>query len=185
LDEATLSSLLPRVARGDEEAMQGLFEECRGPLTRFLFRLCRSPEQAEDLVQETFLRIWRYRAGFRGTGKAKSWIYRVALNEWRHSFKKIMKRDGMSEELVEDPEDRNAVRPEDGLVGEEVGAQVRAAIEGLPEEQRTTFILHRFEGLSCREIAEVDGTSRKTVESRLRLALEKLTWKLRKLEEPA
>ena len=162
--------------------MRELFEVAQGPMMRFFFRLCRSAEQAEDLTQNTFLKLWSYRGQYRGTGQAKSYIYRIALNEWRNGFTRERRRNALKEEWHQDMEPEENTSPSSRIEAEETRVQLMAAVEALPDGQRETFILHRFEGLNCREIAESQGYPQKTVESRLRLALEKLTRRLRMSE---
>lgn len=178
MNDTILKPILSRIAGGDRDAVQDLFRRTERPLMRMFYRLSRRPDLSEDLLQGTYLRLWRYRGAYRGQS-ARSYIYRIALNEWRDSRAREQRmetvRDGYAQCRFE-PEVRT---PDSELQLDETRRRVRAAVDALPEAQREVFILHRIEGLSCREIAGVLGRSHRTIESRLRLALEKLTSKLR------
>jgi RNA polymerase sigma-70 factor (ECF subfamily) len=161
--------------------MDELFHCAQVPLVRFFFRLSRCPAAAEDLAQNTFLRLWNYRGSYRGQG-ARCYIYRVALNEWRTNYRREQRRSAVIGDYAKSMTDGEEDPPEAALEREEVRQRVRRAVETLPESQRQAFLLHRIEGLSCREIAQILEVPRKTVESRLRLALQKLITKLRAKE---
>ncbi|MGE3167003.1 MAG: RNA polymerase sigma factor [Planctomycetota bacterium] len=114
----------------------------------------------------------------------RAYLYKVALNEWRRCAgrdrrrRESLTRLGSSELSGED-----SIGPLRSLEELERQRAVWLAIERLPTPQREVFLLHRFEGLSCCQIADVQGEKRKTVESRLRLALLKLTETLRLQED--
>ena len=178
MDESELASLFTRLETDDRGALKYLYLYARGPLMRFFWQLSRRPDRIDDLIQGTFLKLWQYRGRFRGRGLARGYIYRIAMNEWHNQ----LIRDGRQQEIQEATMQKasfESVPPTNETVeSEELRRRVRDAIEELPAAQREAFVLHRFEGLSCREIAEILGRSQKTVESRLRLALQKLTYKL-------
>lgn len=179
MDETTLSQLLRRLAAGDREAVTPLFIEARGPLLGFFYRLCRSTDQAEDLLQNTFLSLWRYRVGYRGIDSARGYLYRVALHEWHRSSQRARRIASMTEPMLEEPRETLTKSPTEGMESDETTVRVRSAIGALPDAQREAILMHRFEGLSCREIAAITGESIKTIESRIRLALLKLAEKLK------
>jgi len=163
--------------------MGELFHLEKSSLMRLFYGLGRNASAAEDLLQNTFLALWRYRRNYRGDGNASAYLYRVAINQWRRYIAKERRgRDTLREvaprrieELVEEPDDP--------VAREETRAAVRRAIDSLPDPQREAFLLHRFQGLSCPQIAASVDKPVKTIESRLRLALEKLTEKLQKREK--
>lgn len=184
MNEELLSPLLRSIAADEEAAFDELFQQVREPLLRMFYRLGRCWNLAEDLLQASCVRLWRYRANFRGQN-ARAYIYRVALNEW-HTHRTREQRQAIAlEEYRGMMHERESEPPEARVESEELKHRVRSAVNALPERQRETFVLHRFEGLSCREIAETLGEPRKTVESRLRLALQKLTSRLRREERRA
>jgi RNA polymerase sigma-70 factor (ECF subfamily) len=180
--EPSLCRLLARIAEDDPEAMVELFEQQRGPLMRLFYGLCRCPATSEDLVQATFVALWRYRRNFSGDGSASAYLYRVAVNQWRRANARERRTKESFQEFAASRVRDLATEPEDPVARDETKTAVWQAIEELPSAQRETFVLHRFEGLSCPQIAETTGKPVKTIESRLRLALEKLTEKLQKRE---
>lgn len=169
MDSTGHEALINRMMRGDDAAGAEVFERMREPLARFFLRLCGCRETAEDLVQGTFLRLLRRRAAGGADVESASYVYRVALNEWRTTSRRAARRPTAAL-----PGDPVAPAPRAPAGARERCRRVLDAIERLPREQREVLILHRFEGLSCREIAEVAGCPPKTAESRLRLALRKV-----------
>lgn len=177
--EQELARLLERIAASDRAAYGLLFEREHLALGQFFVRLCRCPARAEDLVQNTFITIWRYRRNFAARGRATAYLYRVALNQWRQGCRLDSRRSEVLNEygrrrshIAEPAADHRAEL-------RELREWVWQAIERLSVPQREVFLLHRCEGLSCPEIADVMDENVKTIESRLRLALEKLTRWLR------
>lgn len=179
MDEQKLAPLFLRLAKGEREVVTTIYAETRAPLLAFFYRLCRSMDEAEDLLQNTFLSLWRYRVGYGGIDSARGYLYRVALHEWHRVLDRRKKRAGLTGEIASEPADPMMQTPSESFDQCEAAEDVRRAIDTLPEAQREAFLLHRFQGLSCREIAESMGESTKTIESRVRLALIKLTEKLR------
>jgi RNA polymerase sigma-70 factor (ECF subfamily) len=163
---------------------RALFQEQRDPLFRFLFRLTRNASDAEDLLQETFLTVWRKRALYDGRGSASGFLrstaYRLFLNQAQLSARRsdlaplaAGERNGLPESAGElDGRER------DETVGFLV-ARVREALDELPEPTRTAFVLFRYEGLTCAEVAETQGAPQKTVETRIARATQLLAEKLR------
>ena len=179
MNEESLVPLFRRVAEGDGAAMEQIYELAKWPLIRFFYRLSRSSQLAEDLLQNTFLSLWRYRHNFAGAEKTVTYLYTVSLNEWRNYLAREMKQKNVRDNLAEEFEESVDLPASRLLEDTETRHLVQDAVASLPRLQREAFILHRFEGLSCREIADVYHEPLKTIESRLRLALQKLTYKLR------
>lgn len=179
-----LAWLLRRTAGGDAHAMQELFLQERASLHRLFLGLGRCSSMADDLVQNTFLALWRYRANFQGRGSAAGYVYRVAIRQWRKGLARDRRRrerwHALDESVLEPGTPGDASSQ---LESQETVDAIWRAIDRLPAEQREVFVLHRYHGLSCPQIAEVTERNVKTVESRLRLALGKLTERLQPLEE--
>ena len=165
---------------GDDAAFDALFERWASKLLRFLERMVRNEAVAEELVQETFLRVHRARARYAPDAKFSTWLYtiasNVARNELRRPFRRaphdstdIEREDGPSLELAaeESPVDEvvNARRE---------GADVEAALHKLPERQRAALWLAAVEGLPYAEVAaalETTESSVKALVHRARVAL--------------
>jgi len=176
--EIHLTELLTRIAAGDGEAMQELFLLERSSMHRLFLGLTHRAGVADDLVQGTFLNVWRYRSGFRGRGSAAGYLYRIAINQWRAIRSKDVRRRDAWRELLTGWTESSGDDASTALERSEGVTRIHAAIDALPAEQREVFLLHREQGMSCPEIARVTETNLKTVESRLRLALKKLTARL-------
>ena len=162
-------------------AFHRAFETYRDPVFRFLLRLCRARTEAEDLLQDTFASVWRKRAQWPGEdANVLAWLRKIAFRLYLNHRTKATRRAALFEGY--EP------RPSDDDVGKAVTTRdeeaflvrrVQVALRDLTDEQRETFVLHRFEGLTCREIAELMDQPLKTIESRLRRATRAIAERLR------
>ncbi|MEQ1895673.1 MAG: RNA polymerase sigma factor [Planctomycetota bacterium] len=164
---------------------RALFLEQRDPLFRFLLRLTRDPSDAEDLLQETFLTVWRKRALYEGRGSAAGFLRRTAYRLFLNQAQVRTRRgEGSARRMASAPlvpeaaVDPAAARERDETLAFLV-QRVRAALDELPEPARTAFILFRYEGFSCAEVAELQSAPLKTVETRIARATQLLAEKLR------
>jgi len=157
-----------------------LFEDHRDPLFRFLFRLTRDAEDAEDLLQETFLTVWRKRHQFEGRGSVEGYLRRTAYRLFLNARQRSLRRESIAPTVGEQDV---AVVPQAAAERSEVlgflADRVREALDGLPEPNREAFVLFRYEGLTCAQIAEASGVPLKTVETRLGRATRLLGDRLR------
>ena len=172
-DERAAETALVRAVRaGDLDALdrllarheQGLYALCHGVLGH--------AEDAEDAVQETFLRALRALPGYRGDAAFRTWLFRIAVNACLNWTAGRRWREAPESELpaLIDPKPTPAER----LVAIEEEAAVRRAVAGLPDRQRITLLLRVYEDLSHREIAEVMGCSVGTVKANFFFALKNL-----------
>ena len=179
-------ALMLALQRGEDAALNGLMQRWRGPLLAFFLRSTGREEEAADLAQETFVRVYTSRARYQRSGKFSTWLFTIAANlarnfaRWR-SRHPTVDLAGASEdgESVENALDRLSQRPPAGapqtapehpsqvLEAEERAEAVRAAIQALPEDMREALILFTYHDLSYREIAKIQSTGEKTVENRL------------------
>ena len=163
---------LRRLAAGDGAALQTVIDRFAGPLGRTLARLAApGGPSAEDLLQETFVRIWRHAGRFDGRAKASSWVFQIGLN---------VARDAARRRRVRDAADRTAARrngrphaPPAGSLCEADDARraVRRAVAGLPDDLREPLALRRFGGLTVAETAAALGLPEGTVKDRCARAL--------------
>ncbi|HEU4880813.1 MAG TPA: sigma-70 family RNA polymerase sigma factor, partial [Longimicrobium sp.] len=164
---------------GNRLAFGELVERYQNRLLNFIYRTTGDRERAEDLVQETFIRVYRHLHRFDQTKKFSTWIYTIssnlAKNELRNRsrnplvlFQTLMKnRDADTRPL--EWED-NTYRPDDLFRKRHLKSQVDAAVDQLPEHHRTVFILREMEGKTYEEIADITATNLGTVKSRLNRA---------------
>lgn len=163
---------------------RALFLEQRDPLFRFLLRLTRNPSDAEDLLQETFLMVWRKRALFEGRGSAAGFLRRTAYRLFLNQNQVATRRADLAPVLENGHAEPSSAHERDETV-EFLVRRVRAALDELPEPTRTAFVLFRYEGLSCAEVAELQSAPQKTVETRIARATELLAEKLRPYRDHA
>jgi len=171
LDPAERAELLRLVTNGDREAFRRLFEEDYELLLRQIFYRCQDQSLAEEIVQETFLRVWVKRGDIRPHQPFLPWISLIAMNLLRDHFRKKGIRNKYARQL----------RQHEGQANPQPDAMVHARIleerirhvvnHELPPQCRLVFTLSRVEGMSYREISEVLGIKPKTVENHLCRAL--------------
>lgn len=164
---------------GDEGAFDALFERWAGRVLRFVERMVREPSVAEELVQETFLRVWRARERYQPEARFSTWIFTIAGNAARNELRRPFRaaahdrldeeREGTKLELAADDP------PNDELVdARRTGRGLEAALAALPERQREALWLRAVEGLSYAEVAAALATSEPAVKAlihRARVAL--------------
>jgi RNA polymerase sigma-70 factor (ECF subfamily) len=171
-----------RALPGDGEEFRRLFEAHRDTVFRFLYRLSGNRHDAEDLVQDTFVRLWRKRAQFRGDGSVEGYLRRIAYRTFLNARARLSRPHGTVEEIQ--PVDGNPDPSESASRAELKGfllAHVRRAVDDLPPSWRDPFVLFRYEGLKLREIADTLGITPKAAEIRVARALERVASRLREL----
>ena len=178
--------LMLDVKAGDQQSFELLLQRYRTPLVNFLYRMVRSREQAEDLAQEVFLRVYRAREDYEPSAKFTTWLFRIATNlalnslrDHRHQKLEI----SMDAPIVADAEDGDE-RPmevadehpdiEQHLVEEARKKMIRHAIEKLPEKQRAAVLLHKYQELDYSEISKILRCSESALKSLLFRAYETL-----------
>jgi RNA polymerase sigma-70 factor (ECF subfamily) len=184
--------LVQRCAAGDEQACVALVNEHQRMVYQLGLHLLGDQEEARDLSQEVFLRVFRTIGRFRGHSALRTWIYRIVINQarnrqrwWKRRHRsELVSLDEHLEQFgdVAAPVDR--VTPERVLGQKELASQVWQAVERLPFEQRTAIILREIDGLSYDEIAFSLGVAVGTVKSRLTRAREALRARLKETAQP-
>ena len=167
------SALMLRYKDGDIAAFETLYRRHNDAVYRYLLRLCRHRESAEDIFQEVWGKIIKSRDNYRVTAKFTTFLYRVAHNCFIDHLRRN-KRHANTLEFDVDQHAGSADQPD--MDTERLLAKERLALAllDLPDEQRDVFLLHEEAGLSIDEIATVTGSKRETAKSRLRYAVSKL-----------
>lgn len=178
--------LMIRVQEGDSHAFHEIVDRHQQPLISFFYSNTHDRQLAEDLTQDTLLKVYDQSWDYIPSGRFRGWMYRVARNLLidtvrRRAHDALVKAvQGTTDETcVLAGLAGSVVSPEDSADQRELGSIVRELLPDLPEEQRLTFTLHHFAELSLPEVAKILQTNVATTKSRLRLAREKLREKLK------
>jgi RNA polymerase sigma-70 factor (ECF subfamily) len=171
------ASLIARLRQGDATALDALLREYWRPLQRYAVRLLQDSDLAQDLVQETFVRLWLKRMDLE-PGSLRSFLYRVLHNLALDDLRKRQVRNRSLRRLVAEGPDE-VVEPVEDVARPEVESAVTSAINDLPARRREAFVLAYLHQLSYREIAEVMQISPATVKNQIAAALMQLREQLR------
>jgi RNA polymerase sigma-70 factor (ECF subfamily) len=172
------TQFIERLRAGEAAAFNRLVEERSGDVYALLYRLTEDAEEARDLTQETFLRVFQSINRFRGDADLKTWIYRIAINQARNRWRWWRRRRRDSTLSLDTQDERNEqpisarvesgqINPEQETLAHERELILRNALRTLGRSYRETVILRDIEGLSYEEIAVTLEVSIGTVKSRL------------------
>lgn len=162
-----------RLQAGDDTALNRLMSQWQTPLVRFIYRYIGNHDEALDLAQETFVRVYQNRHAYRPKAKFSSWLFTIASNlcrnykrwEHRHPTVSMISEDGETD--ASDSYPCPGRTPRDSAAHNDMAARVRACVQALPHDLKTVVLLFEYEELSYEEIASVLGCSSKAVETRL------------------
>jgi RNA polymerase sigma-70 factor, ECF subfamily len=184
----TDAEVMLRVKSGDQSAFDYLVQKYRRPLVSFMYRMARNSTVAEDLAQEVFLRVYRSRENYEATAKFTTWLYRIATNlavnharDTRHERPEVMvSLDEPDEETgtTLDVAD-GTISAEEGLVRRERMLAIRSKVEALPERQKLAVMMHKYQQMDYKQIADVLKLSESATKSLLFRAYESLREQLR------
>ena len=169
-------ALVQQCAGGDEDACTRLVTDHQRMVYQLALHLLGDTQEALDLSQEVFLRVFRTLQQFRGQSTLKTWIYRIVVNQasnrqrwWRrrHRSQQVALDDLAAYQGAELAESRNFAMPDRVLDEREIAGRVWKALDALPFDQRTVVVLREIDGLSYEEIAASLGVAVGTVKSRL------------------
>lgn len=166
------NKLMEDVRDGRVEKLAILFERYQVILYNFFLRLTAKPNVSEDLVQEVFIRILKYRAGYLGQSRFAVWMFQIARNAHIDHLRKQKAEIPLDEQFEETP--ASGPLPDEILESEQNAALMRRAMDQLPWRKREILMLSRFEDLKLREIAELRGCEVGTVKAQIHRALKDL-----------
>jgi RNA polymerase sigma-70 factor (ECF subfamily) len=167
------------MARVREDEPSGLAELVRrfwGPLISFTVRYVENEDHAEDIVQETFTRVWERRAHWQPTGSVSAYLHQVARRLALNETRRLRRRRHFFGILLRDRDEPRS--PDEHLASDERRAAVDQAIASLPPRQHEIFVLARYHRLTHAEIAETLEISPATVSNHMTSALKSLRRKL-------
>ena len=178
--------LMARLARGDKDALAPLVERHYRRLYRIALGYLRQREDALDVVQEAFVKVFQAASRWDGSADAGPWLSRVTVNlsidRWRRNKRRGQTFSPLAEgdhfEVLAD----TRPAPDSGVASRESGERLRAALGELPERQRAVVVLRHYQELSLEEIATTLGMSLGTVKSSLHRALHRMRASLTEAE---
>ncbi len=181
--------LVERVQGGDRQAFDLLVAKYQRRLMRLIARIVHDQSEAEDVVQETFIKAYRALRHFRGDSAFYTWLYRIGINTAKNFLTNQHRRaptstdaDAEQAETYDGGEHlRDINTPESVLASKQIMQTLNAAMEALPVDLRTAIVLREIEGLSYEEIAEIMACPIGTVRSRIFRAREVIADKLKPL----
>jgi len=166
--------VLHAIARGDEQALAHLYDRYRLILFGLVNRILSSREEAEDVLQEVFIQVWRRAADFDELrGRPFTWLVTVARSRAIDRLRSLAARERVAIASASDPAEAVSDAADDTFRSEQRGVVV-SALTQLPDEQKTTLVLAYFEGLTQSEIAARLGAPLGTVKTRMRSGMIKL-----------
>ncbi len=172
--DSQIKKLLKRARKADIDAANELLRIYYEDVYSYLRRLCGCQADAEDLTQQTFLKVWSSLDGFKGRSKFSTWLYRIAYNcyiDWRRKNRSNVQP--RADEWWHECTDGNP-GPSQKLAQRQLSRQLYEAVDRLDEDKKQTVHLHYYQGLSLRETAKVLGVATSTVKYRLREVLKSL-----------
>src|SRR5579863_5562544 len=182
------AEVMLRAKAGDQSAFDYLVQKYRRPMISFMYRMARNSAAAEDLAQEVFLRVYRSRASYEASAKFTTWLYRIATNlavnharDTRHERPEVtVNIDEPDEETGTTLELPDAsLTAEQNMVRRERLIAIRRKVEALPEQQKLAVIMHKYQQMDYKQIAEVLKKSESATKSLLFRAYETLREQLK------
>ena len=167
------NELMEEVRDGRVEKLAILFERNQVMLFNFFLRLTGNRSASEDLVQDVFIRILKYRAGYHGDSRFAVWMFQIARNAHVDYLRKQKGEVALDDQYLEPP--ALEPRPEEVFEADQDVALMRRALDQLPLKKREVLVLSRYEGLKLREIAELLGCQVGTVKAQVHRALKDLS----------
>jgi RNA polymerase sigma-70 factor, ECF subfamily len=184
----TDADVMLRVKAGDDSAFEYLVQKYRRPMVNFMYRMAHNAAAAEDLAQEVFLRVYRSRAGYEASAKFTTWLYRIATNlavnharDTRHERPENMasldEPDQETGTTMDVPD--AAPSAEQNILQRERLAAIRQRVQALPERQRMAVVMHKYQQMDYKQIADVLKLSESATKSLLFRAYETLREQLK------
>ena len=161
----------PGAARFDEMTYEGVVARYTGPLRRFFTRKLRDFAEAENMVQETFVRIFRYAESYSHGHRFSAWIYAIAGNLWRDMVRRESRLPGMVELSEAEPAARDqSGNPEAAAMDRELETTLLLVLTEIPGRHRAVFVLKHHYGMTYAEVGQILKISEGTVKSRMHKA---------------
>ena len=177
------AEMMLRVKAGDDSAFDYLVQKYRRPMIGFMYRMARNTAAAEDLAQEVFLRVYRSRANYEASAKFSTWLYRIATNLGVNHARDTRHERPENTVQLDEPDSETGTTPdladkeltaEEKILRRERLAAIRQKVEALPDRQKLAVLMHKYQEMDYRQIAEVLKLSESATKSLLFRAYETL-----------
>jgi RNA polymerase sigma-70 factor (ECF subfamily) len=185
---ASDADVMLRVKAGDDSAFEYLVQKYRRQMISFMYRMSHNSAAAEDLAQEVFLRVYRSRANYEASAKFTTWLYRIATNlavnharDTRHERpENTVNLDQPDTETGQTPDvPDSSITVEEAILRRERLAAIRQKVQALPERQKIAVLMHKYQQMDYKQIAEVLKLSESATKSLLFRAYETLRVQLK------
>jgi len=185
------AALMLQVCGGHEESFETLLARHRNQVVSHLYRLVRNRAIAEELAQDVFLRVYRFRNRYQPEAKFTTWLFRITTNvalNWRRDSRReiaLLRLDAELHDTRQIQVPDQAPRADQRLLAENYAREIRAAIESLPAKQLAAVLMHKYEGMDYASIAQALGCSIPALKSLLFRAYETLRRRLAHFAPPS
>jgi len=182
-DALSDAQIMLQVKAGDDSAFEYLVQKYRRPMVNFMFRMAHNNAAAEDLAQEVFLRVYRSRESYEASAKFTTWLYRIATNLAVNHARDTRHERPENTVSLDEPDEENGhtldlpdrtPSAEETIVRRERVAAIRQRVQALPERQRIAVVMHKYQQMEYRQIADVLKLSESATKSLLFRAYETL-----------
>jgi RNA polymerase sigma-70 factor (ECF subfamily) len=182
------AEVMLRVKAGDDSAFEYLLQKYRRPMVSYMYRMCHNAAAAEDLAQEVFLRVYRSRGTYEPSAKFTTWLYRIATNLAVNHARDSRHERPENTVSVDEPDQETgmtldlpggSLSAEEAILRRERMAAIRQRVRALPDRQRTAVVMHKYQQMDYREIAQVLKLSESATKSLLFRAYETLRVQLK------
>ena len=181
------AAVMLRVKQGDDSAFDYLVQKYRRAMLSFMFRMAHNSAAAEDLAQEVFLRVYRSRESYEANAKFTTWLYRIATNLAVNHARDTRHERPENQVSLDEPDEESGqtmdvadetLTVEQNILRQERMKAIRAKVQALPERQRMAILMHKYQQMDYRQIAEVLKLSESATKSLLFRAYETLRGQL-------
>lgn len=186
MTQTDVSQLLAAARRGDVQAFGALVQRYQNVIYGLVSRLVKSPEVAEELTQDAFVKAFKSLSTFRGDAKFSTWLYRIAVNVCHDYNASVAARIRRMETSLDQPEApalgaRGDARPDQVVMSRRLHEDFARCLEGIPPGNRVAFVLRHQEGMDYKEIADVLSISEANAKVRVHRARDAVLKGLRDL----
>ncbi|PYV57077.1 MAG: RNA polymerase subunit sigma-24 [Acidobacteria bacterium] len=182
------AEVMLKVKAGDDGAFGYLVQKYRRPMISFMYRMAHNSAAAEDLAQEVFLRVYRSRSSYEASAKFTTWLYRIATNLAMNFTRDTRHERPENQVSLDEPAEEDSapldvadrrLTAEQDLLRRERLQQIRKRVQSLPERQRLAVVMHKYQQMDYKQIAEVLKLSESATKSLLFRAYETLREQLK------